>query len=275
MSYSEKPPILSGDNRADLQSLRDYLFRMSQSLGEVATASVDDPTSVSVGYTKDGKQILKSKSTAEEIRKNAAELQSLIIKSANEVKRYADSKVEEYNELYVAQSEFGTFQEGLELTITSTARGVVEEYGYQASIDSLDGAVDELKRYYNVINGEIRRGIVMDPDSGEYVLGIAISQTLNFTGQVCDITDPNHPPDDSYDYYYIASGQTFGLYTAMGWQFWINGTRRGWYNSVDGMLHVSNILVENTLQIGQRWELIGVANGTQDEYDLELRYLGG
>lgn len=276
MTFSEKPPMLTGDNRTDIQGLRDYLFRLAGSLSEAAQAPVSAP-GVAVSY-KNGQQILtpKEKDDADAVRQNARNLQALIIKSANDVMAYADGKVEEYNSMYVAKSEFGTFKEEINTTIENTARGVVESYNYASAISSLQDSIDVLQNYSTILNGEIRRGIVEDPQTHQYVLGIAISQQIAFTGEVCDVNDVNHPAGDSYDYYYISPGQTFGLYTATGWQFWVGGVKKGWYSTDDGMLHVANILVENTLQFGEQWELQSTENtSSPGNYVLELRYLGG
>ena len=193
------------------------------------------------------------------------ELQAIIEAGDAAVMRYVDSKTEVYNELYVAQSDFGTFQENVTSMIETTARGVVEQYDYGSSIESVQDSINLLQSYYTSINGEIRRGIVEDPDNpGEYVTGIAIAQALKFSGE-CGPTDPLNP-GDGYTYYYMNSGQTFGLYTSVGWQFWIDGYKKGWYNSQDGMLHVANVLVEQVLQLGSSWQLKASADGTEFEF---------
>ena len=74
--------------------------------------------------------------------------------------------------------------------------------------------------------------------------------------------------EDGADYYQLSSGQTFGLYTSTGWQFWINGWKKGWYDSVDGMLHIANVAVENALQLGGQWQLVN-SDG------LGIKYTGG
>ena len=38
MAFTEKPPILRGTEQEQLNALRDYLFRMAQSLGESAAS---------------------------------------------------------------------------------------------------------------------------------------------------------------------------------------------------------------------------------------------
>ena len=47
------------------------------------------------------------------------------------------------------------------------------------------------------------------------------------------------------------------LYTATGWQFWIAGAKRGWFDSRDGMLHAANLAVENSLRLAGGWLLTG------------------
>ena len=66
------------------------------------------------------------------------------------------------------------------------------------------------------------------------------------------------------------SGQTFGLYCSVVWQFWIDGYKKGWYNSQDGMLHVANVLVEQVLQFGSSWQIKIGADGSE----LEFLYVG-
>lgn len=197
-----------------------------------------------------------------------SELQAMVEAGDAAVMRYVDSKTEVYNELYVAQSDFGTFQENVTSMIETTARGVVEQYDYGSSIESVQDSINLLQSYYTSINGEIRRGIVEDPETGEYVTGIAISQALKFSGE-CGPSDARNP-GDGYTYYYMNSGQTFGLYTSVGWQFWIDGYKKGWYNSQDGMLHVANVLVEQVLQIGSSWQIKSSADGSE----LEFLYVG-
>lgn len=276
MAWNEKPPILTGRYQADIQNLRDYLFRMANSLTDVITAEVRTVVS---GENKGADK------TVEDVRRNAEELRSLIVKSAGDLQNriienaaalrdeieagdaqiieYTDSKQEIYDSLYLAQSEFGTFEETLTNRIETTARGVVESFDYASLIESTQDSLDLLQAYYETINGEIRRGLVLDPDTSTYVIGIVISQQVTFSG-VVDENDPNNPGDGN-TYYYVAPNQTFGIYTATGWQFWINGVKRGWFGSQDSMLHVSNIYVESTLQLGPNWE-ITFSNGFGIKY---------
>ncbi len=269
------PPILAGPPAQQIAALRAYLVRMAGQLNSAAEAPAAQSTA-SVQVTKDGRRVYKTGGDAAQeiaaIRKNAAGLRQLIIKTADglsgdieasgeEQKRYADEQINALGGKYLARSEFGTFTENIESQIANTARGVVESYGYDARIESNQSGLSLLQAYVTDIDGEIRRGLVTDPDTGDTVTGIAISQNLQFTGEVSR-------GDDGFSYYELASGQTFGLYTSTGWQFWIDGYKRGWYNSVDGMLHIANVAVESALQLGGGWRLI-------DDGGLGIKYTGG
>jgi len=192
------------------------------------------------------------------------ELRAMISAGDQAVINYVDSKSEEYNSLYVAKSEYGQFTETINSRIETTARGVVESYDYDSQIQSNR---ELMQNYITNVDGEIRRGIVQDPDTGDYVTGIAIAQALSFSG-TCGPGDSRNP-GDGYIYYYLTEGQTFGLYTSTGWQFWIDGYKKGWFNSIDGMLHIANVYVEQSLQLGGQWRL---SYGTRTG---ELVYIGG
>lgn len=281
MSFAEKPPILSGNDRQDIANLRDYLFRMAGSLNTLTGA---DSKNLTVSY-QNGRQVVKEAGAAsadiDAIRRNAQELKSLIIKTAGDLSdeeiaraegdasviSYTDSKKEVYDGLYLAQSVFGTFQQNLTTTITTTAQGVVESYNYDSQITGISDDLEELQKYNERNEGQIQRGIVLDPTTNQYVTGIAISQDLQFTGVVCDKDDPNNP-GDGHVYYYMETGQTFGLYTSTGWQFWINGRRKGWYNSQMETLYVENLQTADKINVGGTWQMR--SNGAE----LEITYVG-
>ena len=253
----ELPPQARGGAEEQLAALRDYLVRLAQ---ELERASGAETALAAVGPV-----LTKAQSKTEEvIRAQAAALKALIIKTADEITAYADRKVEEYNSLYVAKSDFGSYYEMIERDMEDTARGAIESYRYSDAIESAqnaaDGAAAAAEAYRSELSGQIRRGIMEDPLTHELHLGIAISERLSFTGQTQTV--------NGTVYYRLASGQTLGLYTSTGWQFWINGVKRGWFSSEDSMLHVSNIVVEECLQLGADWQITSAGG-------FGLRYTGG
>ncbi|MGI5976161.1 MAG: hypothetical protein ACOX68_00495 [Candidatus Limivicinus sp.] len=268
------PPILSGSEREKITALREYLVRMANQLNAAeGAASAQDSSAARV--TGDGRRIYAggrdARGDIEDIRKNAKLLRQLIVKSSDELSRnivqgqeasrqYADGQIDALGSEFLCKSEFGSFTENIESQISTTARGVVESYGLRSKIESNQDSIELLQSYITDINGEIRRGIVRDPGTDEDVTGIAVSQNLQFTGAVTE-------GEDGVSYYRLSSGQTFGLYTSTGWQFWIDGFKKGWYDSVDGMLHIANVAVEDTLQLGGSWRLM-------NDGGLGIKYVG-
>ena len=110
-AFTEQPPIVTGQNKKDIENLRDYLFRMVKSLGEAAGADVSTNTGgVSISYGKDGQQILRTSGGGDAsskdiaaVRKNAQELRSLIIKSAKNLQNQIDNI--ENNTFYIKYAD--------------------------------------------------------------------------------------------------------------------------------------------------------------------------
>ena len=257
------PPILTGSSAQQIAALRDYLVRMAQ---ELNMAENQTAVQYRVEQLPSGQRVLtsgkESSADIEAVRKNAAALRQLILKTGDRLSgdieesrqqtlHYADGQIDALSQTYLAKSEFGSFAENIESQISTTARGVLESYGLESRIQSNQDGIELLQYYMSSMDGQIRRGIVTDPDTGLEVTGIAISQNLQFTGAVVR-------GEDGADYYRLSSGQTFGLYTSTGWQFWIDGAKKGWYDSVDGMLHIANVAVEDKLQLGGGWQIVNI-----------------
>ncbi len=128
----------------------------------------------------------------------------------------------------------------------------------QAPEEELGEMGDAVAAYRTEITGQIRRGFLEDPETHQTVLGIAISQQLQFTGQ--EMTD------GGWVYYELSPGQTLGLYTSTGWQFWVNGRKVGWFDSSDGLLHTVGQFVEQEIRMGD-WSF------TRDN-GLGIKFLG-
>lgn len=251
MGY-EYPPILQGSSQQQLQALRDYLVRMARSL-EAAEKAPAIASAASTGTSTATKEKKTEEDKLAALRRNAANLRALIVKTAGEVDTVSadlGATRQEMESYYLAKSDFGTYMEQAEAAFVTTARGVVESYDFNSLIDAVSDRADEFDTYLTSIRGEIRRGIITDPATGEQALGIAISENLQFTGVV--------HTEDGLNYYEIAPGQTLGLYTSTGWQFWVNGSKRGWFDSSDGSLHVISEVIEDFLQIGDGWRITTV-----------------
>ena len=246
----EMPPILKGTERQQIAALRDYLVRLVRSQGGESSDNTGTPAIAAANSGKN-KSSGDTATALDKLRTQAGQLRSLIVKTAEatgNVVRNVESVTEELHEEYLARSEFGTFNEDLNTRIETTARNIVESYDYAAMIEELQGGNDALNTYLTNIRGEIRRGWITDPDTGEVAMGIAIAEKLEFTGETRTV--------DGVEYEVLKPGQNLGIYTASGWQFWLNGAKRGWFDSVDSMLHVRNMTAEDGIFMGTSFEIV-------------------
>ena len=243
MSY-ELPPQARGGAEEQLAALRDYLVRLAQELERAERSEAAETQSAALHAQERSTKAL---------REQASSLKALIIKNANELADATDARIDDLASTYVAISDYGNYYEQIDTQVRQTARETVESYRYAESIEAMDRSLSEL-------NGQIRRGLIEDPDTHEIHLGIAVSERLSFTGQTQTV--------GGLSYSVLTPGQTLGLYTSAGWQFWINGRKMGWFSSQDSMLHVANIVVEERLQLGADWQMT-TSGG------FGLRYIGG
>ena len=242
----ELPPLLKGTEKQQIAALRDYLVRMARSLEQL---QADLPAA---GEAAPAASAASGSPASPE---GAARLRSLITKTAHTVSALEDDQEALRQTLrsdYLALSDFGVYQEAAQLQMTATARGVVESYDYEARLNAENARLDQAQSAIAGIRGQIRRGLIRDPDTGEEALGILIGEELHFSGAVQE--------RNGLQYYELSPGQTVGVYTSTGWQFWIGGHKVGWFASGDSRLHTREIQTESRIQLGGDW-LISPSGG--------------
>jgi len=144
----ELPPQLQGTAEQQLHSLRDYLVRLAGSLDQVGSSAAAASTAAGRAQTE----------AVREVKSTAAGLKALIVKTADEIAAYTDSRVETLASLYVAKSDYGTYYNQIETQVEQTARDTVETYRYAEAIRALDSLITDL-------NGQSRRGVIEDPET--------------------------------------------------------------------------------------------------------------
>lgn len=246
------PPDLRGTPQQQLGQIHNYLVRLARKSQQ---ESGSGNGSVVTGITLSGDQMRRESSSGksgtitlkdiQDLQKKAEALRSLIIKTADQTYTESVGASERIMQtLYLSQSDFGTYQEAIYTRIEETARQIRESYDYEALVNS----VNDIEDYLNVVHGEIRRGYVPNPVSGEtpVTFGIVIA-----TKNVFSASEQTWTPDgEEFSYSEIKSDERFGIYTADGWEYWHGGLKQWWFDAVDGSLHARNIVIENFLQLG-------------------------
>ena len=103
---------------------------------------------------------------------NYPRLRALIEKTAGEIYSHVDAINRQLRADYVARSELGEFEERVTAGMEATARGVVEDYDYDARLTASDERAGRIEEHLRSLSGQIRRGLITDPETGEQVLGM-------------------------------------------------------------------------------------------------------
>lgn len=247
------PPILQGSPYLQLQSLRDYLVRMAEEM-QLIGQRADSTEQTVQKEMKTGLKKTESKSS------DSTELRNLIVQTAGVIQSRIDEITTELHSDYLALSDFGSYAETVDSRITETAAGATEAYTKATAVESGFAGLESFK---TELQGEIRRGVIEDPDTGEDVIGIAISQKVYLQSGGIPYVDLDGNVWDR-----LEQNQTLALYTSSGWQFRINGVKVGWFSSEDSSLHVSETVAERSLRICENWLL------EDDGAGLGIRYNG-
>lgn len=139
----------TGNDRGDIEEMKKYLFRLSESLN-VMLEGVDRAI-VTVqrtqGEAADATEKLSS--GVDGIKMSYADLKSLIIKTADEVYYEMDRVVTELSGKFVAVSDFGIYKEEVERRIDQNATGTTDYYNFKEMItpkvEGIETTTEDLK----------------------------------------------------------------------------------------------------------------------------------
>lgn len=233
-------PSTSTENEKDL---RRYLFRLVEQLN-VTLASIGTSAESTAQGNTNGAAVEKANipdNVNAELNKRTAELKALIIKNAKEVEAEIDEVISEFDSTYLAQSDFGTFQESIKALVTESAMGM------ETLFETYSQILDE---YIAVTNGYIRQGVVRY-DGITPIIGIAIGQDITTTGAQVTV--------DGKVYEVIDTSHNMSIWTAEKLSFYVNGSEVAYF--ANDSLHI------NRITLGE-WQ-IDESNG------FAIRWIGG
>lgn len=254
----ETPPALIGAAEQQLKQVYAYLFRLSENLN-VALNNLNEENFSSAylmkaGATNDGSD---SGNGDKGLGEAYSELRSLIINTAEIVRSEMDMIQTELNSEYTALSnEWGTYQENVQSTITATANAVVQEYGYDAAIETLQEQAAGFSEYKIHTEGYIKSGFVDYDENQVPILGIAIGQGLSSTKVTID----------GEEYEQIDNSQSCAFYTAEKVSFRINGQEVAYISNQK--LYIRNVEITGSISLAGKW-LITTTEG------FKIQWIGG
>lgn len=279
----ELPPVLSGTEAQQLSALRDYLVRMARTL-DVAEVETNRMIKEAATAKQTSSSSVGSKAL-EEIKGSVSELKSLIIKTADDVEVLNDAtgvlgdrldtgvsntaavmKVLGIDTTYIAESDFGAYEERLSSASFAAAKQYVDTFDYYEKISpavsgdisaAIRPVADELGQYITAMQGMIIRGYITI--EGVQRFGIAIAKELKTTG--------NTMINNGLVYDELVSSQTFGFYGSEGWEYWVNGEKTAWVDSQTSTMRLANARIDSNTYMSGSWQW-------RDFDGLGLKYVG-
>ena len=230
----EQPSLLAV---SDPQALYGYLFRMAEQLN-VALGELNGS-----GGTAGSAVISGALNPTEQSARD--ELKALIVNTAETLRSEMDRLETVLRSDYAAvSSQWGVYKEQMQNTITATAEGIVQQYGYDGDIEALEAQASGFERYRISTEGFIRQGFVERNEAGVPIIGIAIGQGL--TGVETTV--------DGQTVLELDETQSCAFYTAERVSFRIGGREVAYLSN--RRLYVADVEVTGSLRLG-KWLLEG------------------
>lgn len=252
-------PNITNDNQAQaLLQMRSYLYQLSGQLNWAfstleSSGSTNGKDIAIVGQDGSIKDaVSEDRSTAEVFN----DLKGLIIKSADIVNAYYDTIKGRLDGVYVAESEFGSYQATVSTTIEETAMSVVRNYDYSDILKPTEDKLAGFESYMNNTQGFIRQGFIDRDKNGVPILGIAIGQDL----------ESEIVQDGDRELVKFKSDQSCAFYTANKVSFRIGGDEVAYIS--DQKLYIKEAEVLGKL-VMNGWQI------SDDSVGLTFRYIGG
>lgn len=253
----ETPPALRGEPEQQLSLMSSYLFRLSEALN-VALNSLSERSYTSATEVQVSKSDSVNKSLATDTTvASYNELRGLINNTSIYVHSEIDKLSTELERQYVAISDdWGTFQENISSSIEGTAEGIIQSYGYDAEIQTLQEEAAGFSAYKISTEGYIRQGFIDYDENNIPIVGIAIGQGLTSTKVTIN----------GIEYQKIDSTASCAFYTATKVSFRINGQEVAYVSN--RKLYIGDVEITGSVVLGGKW-MISTASG------LSIKWIGG
>lgn len=235
MSVQLTPPPYSGE---DIRAVYSYLYTLHEeltaSLGSLTAENFADREAGALAALADGSL---AKQTSQTVTKQTDSLRSLIIKTSDTVEAEMQALRQTLESNYVAQSEFGTYQEQAQNRLEATANGIVQNYTYTAETTPLQEGMVSFSSYIAQTKAYIKTGLLY-VESGIPIYGVAVGQDL----QTASYTVDGQTVEG------ITKGAAMATFTSQELSFWHQGTKIAWMSNQE--LHISHAVAVKTFTVG-------------------------
>jgi hypothetical protein len=239
------PPRLMGDTADQLRQITSYLFQLQRDLN-VALDSVDS-------VAKEAAEITAATAAENTVSATAKSLKSLIIKTAGVIQKEMDEWTQTLSGTYLAISDFGTYQEEVSQEITATATEIINNFGFNSTLEAYRARIEELEADNTILNNYkvqteqyTKTGLLYYDEFDVPVYGYAVGEVLTRVTVNGEET--------------VRREDLMATWSAGRLNFWQGGVIVAYY--ANNKMYVTDGEFLNSLQIGD-W-IITTAGGNLD-----------
>jgi len=220
-------PNIATDAPASQQmaQMRSYMYQLVEQLNWALNAIQSAQNGEKADVVVDGVDVGDDITQANETTFNS--IKGLIIKSADIVNAYYDEMKQRYDGEYVAQSDFGVFQQQVSQEITQNAEGISQLF---TNVQSIESNVTSIESEVIASKAWINSGLLGYDEGGSPIYGVEVGQRTSQGGT------------EIFNKYarFTASGIYFYLPGATNAVAWMTGTK----------LYITNAEITNSLKLG-------------------------
>lgn len=257
----ETPAALKGTPEQQLLQMYSYLFRLSENLNVALNSLNKDnyASATELNAVNGSSGGSGGASGSVDLSDSYSELRSLIVNTADIVRAEMNKKTSELSSQYTAMSEeWGSYQETVTSTIETTANSIVQSYGYDAKIESLQEQASGFSEYQISTEGYIRQGFIDYDENNIPIVGVAIGQNLKSTTVTVN----------GEEFEQIDKTQNCAFYTATKVSFRINGQEVAYVSN--RKLYIGDVEITGSVILGGEW-MITTTNGLKIQWVGEVQ----
>lgn len=163
------PNITATSGQGQIEQIRGYLYQLADQLKWALNSLGDTATTALQQTTQQGTKSV----TEKEAQATFNSVKSLIIKSAEIVNAYSEEINNKFRGEYVAQSDFGTYSENTERTITENSKSIENIF---TDIQKITSDIEGFEEKLIEVNTNIKSGLLFYDGQGVPIYGLEIGQ---------------------------------------------------------------------------------------------------
>ncbi len=169
MSLQLRLPHITGDTaQQQLGQLKSYLYQMVEQLNWALDTGLPETAAALPSSAP-------APAGASDPQETFSSIKALIIKSADIVNAYSQQIGDRLEDRYVAQSEFGTYQQDTALSLEANGKGILQNY---ENIQKLTGVLQS----YGETRAYLRSGLLEEQEDGTPIYGLEVGQRDQVNG---------------------------------------------------------------------------------------------